>query len=153
MYELGVVFMKNYAPNTCLPLTIALKWFQIWTPEKNDRICSKVNQVIYSSSPISWPSFKPLAQIVFKIACWQVPNFLTPEKFDGICSKVNPVIYSFSPISWPSFKPLAQICFKKHTVFHCKYFVSEFILKKVLSLYIPDKKRNAYSTVCKPITN
>ena len=25
----------------------------------------KFNQVIYSSSPISWPSFKPLAQIVF----------------------------------------------------------------------------------------
>ena len=29
------------------------------------------NQVIYSSSPISWPSFKPLAQIVFEISCWQ----------------------------------------------------------------------------------
>ena len=31
----------------------------------------KFNQVIYSSSPISWPSFKPLAQIVFEIPCWQ----------------------------------------------------------------------------------
>ena len=31
----------------------------------------KFNQVIYSSSPISWPSFKPLAQIVFVISCWQ----------------------------------------------------------------------------------
>ena len=29
------------------------------------------NQVIYSSSPISWPSFKPLAQILFEISCWQ----------------------------------------------------------------------------------
>ena len=28
-------------------------------------------QVIYSSSPISWPSFKPLAQIIFEISCWQ----------------------------------------------------------------------------------
>ena len=28
-------------------------------------------QVIYSSSPISWPSFKPLAQILFEISCWQ----------------------------------------------------------------------------------
>ena len=32
---------------------------------------SKVNQVIYSSSPISWPSFKPLAQTLFGISCWQ----------------------------------------------------------------------------------
>ena len=31
----------------------------------------KFNQIIYSSSPISWPSFKPLAQIVFEISCWQ----------------------------------------------------------------------------------
>ena len=28
-------------------------------------------QVIYSSSPISWPSFKPLAQTLFEISCWQ----------------------------------------------------------------------------------
>ena len=34
-------------------------------------IFSKFNQVIYSSSPISWPSFKSLAQIVFDINCWQ----------------------------------------------------------------------------------
>ena len=25
---------------------------------------------MYSSSPISWPSFKPLAQILFKISSW-----------------------------------------------------------------------------------
>ena len=31
----------------------------------------KFNQVIYSSSPISWPSFKFLAQILFKLSCWQ----------------------------------------------------------------------------------
>ena len=37
-------------------------------------ICSNINQVLYSSSPISWPSFKPLAQIVFEISCWQVKN-------------------------------------------------------------------------------
>ena len=29
------------------------------------------NQVIYSSSPISRPSFKPLAQILFEISSWQ----------------------------------------------------------------------------------
>ena len=34
----------------------------------------KVNQVIYPSSPISWPSFTPLAQMVFEISCWQVLN-------------------------------------------------------------------------------
>ena len=32
------------------------------------------NQVIYSPAPISWPSFKSLAQILFKISCWQ--NFI-----------------------------------------------------------------------------
>ena len=31
----------------------------------------KFNHVIYSSSPISWPSCKPLAQILFEISCWQ----------------------------------------------------------------------------------
>ena len=46
----------------------------------------KFNKVIYSSFPISWSSFKPLAQICFEISCWQVkkcPNFqrsTTPEK-------------------------------------------------------------------------
>ena len=29
------------------------------------------NQIIYSSSPISWPNFKPLAQILFETSCWQ----------------------------------------------------------------------------------
>ena len=37
---------------------------------------SKFNQVINLSSPISWPSFKLLAQIVFNISCWQVYNVL-----------------------------------------------------------------------------
>ena len=44
------------------------------TPEKTDGIHSKVNQVIYSSSSISWPSFRPLAQILFEKSCWQVWN-------------------------------------------------------------------------------
>ena len=35
------------------------------------RICSKVNQVIYSSIPIYSPGFKALASIVFEIFCWQ----------------------------------------------------------------------------------
>ena len=42
------------------------------TQNKLDRICSKVNQVICSSYPFNWPSFMPLAQIVFEISCWQV---------------------------------------------------------------------------------
>ena len=41
------------------------------TPEKIDRIHSKINQIIYSSSSIKCPSFKPLAQILFEISCWQ----------------------------------------------------------------------------------
>ena len=44
-------------------------------PENFDGICSKVNQVIYSSSPISLPSFKPIVQILSrypadKISFW-----------------------------------------------------------------------------------
>ena len=38
---------------------------------KNDGICLKVNQAIYSSSRIGWPSFKPHTRIVFKISCRQ----------------------------------------------------------------------------------
>ena len=39
------------------------------TPVKFNGFFSKVNQVIYSSSPISLPSFKPLAYILFEISC------------------------------------------------------------------------------------
>ena len=76
------------------------------------------NQVIYSLSPISWLSFKPLAQILFEISCWQIlksPNFqraITPEKYGEVFLNFNQVTYSSSPISWPSFKPLAQILFE-----------------------------------------
>ena len=68
------------------------------TPAKIDRIFQKVNQVNYPSSPMSWPSSKPLAQIVFEISCWQVfevPKFSkghNSEKNDGIRLKVNQVI-------------------------------------------------------------
>ena len=87
------------------------------TPIKFDRMFSKVNQVIYSSSPFSWPSFKLLAYIFrdFLLTSLKCPNFqraMTPEKFDGIYWKVKQVIYSPSPISWPSFKPPAQILFE-----------------------------------------
>ena len=41
------------------------------TPEILDELFLKFNQVIYSSSPISWLCFKPLAQKLFEIACWQ----------------------------------------------------------------------------------
>ena len=83
----------------------------------------KFNQVIYSSSPISWQSFKPLAQILFEISCWKdfilifskYANFqraITPEKWEEFFQNFNQVIYSSSLISWPSFKPLAQILFE-----------------------------------------
>ena len=74
----------------------------------------KVNQVFYPTSPISWPSFKTLAQTAFEVLAESLkcPNFqraITLEKFDRIYSKVNQVICSSSPISWPSLKLLAQI--------------------------------------------
>ena len=49
------------------------------TPKKLNGICSKVNQVIYSSSPISCPSFKHVAQyqsryLIHKISFWFFSN-------------------------------------------------------------------------------
>ena len=41
---------------------------------KIDEIHWTVNQVIYSSSSISWPTFRPLSQILFEKSCWQVWN-------------------------------------------------------------------------------
>ena len=38
---------------------------------QNSVILSKVNQVIYSSAPISIPNMKALAQILFEIPCTQ----------------------------------------------------------------------------------
>ena len=112
--KLELAFVKHYAHTICLPLNMA-KLVTCQNSINFFGICSKVNQVIYSSSLISWPSYTPLVQIVFMISCWQVKNakiFKGPQlwnKFDWICSKVNQVIYSSSPISWQHFKPLAQI--------------------------------------------
>ena len=78
----------------------------------------KFNQVIYLSSPISWPSFKPLALTVFEIFYWQVktPKFSKGHNTGKIRwflkKKINQVIYTSSPINWPSFKSLAQILFE-----------------------------------------
>ena len=69
--------------------------------------------VTYSSSPISWASFKILRGILLtSLKYTNIQRAITPEKNDGIHSKVNQVIYSSSPISWPSFKTLAQILFE-----------------------------------------
>ena len=67
-------FIKHYAPNS-LPLTVKshhVLFQRSITPEKYDDFFKTFNQVIYSSSPISWASLKPLAQIVSKLTCWQV---------------------------------------------------------------------------------
>ena len=53
-------------------LLISLKCLYFQRAIPPEKLHSKVNQVIYSSSPISWPSFKPLDQIVFEMSCWQV---------------------------------------------------------------------------------
>ena len=44
------------------------------TLQKIDGIHSKINQVTYSYSSISWPSFSPLAQIRLEKSCWQIWN-------------------------------------------------------------------------------
>ena len=50
-------------------------WAEIWAFGSGELIrwIFLFNQVIYSSSPISWPSFKPLQvpQILSEISCWQ----------------------------------------------------------------------------------
>ena len=73
--------------------------------ERIDRICSKVNQVIYSSHPMSWPNFKPLAQIVFldNLADkFKMPKFSKGHNSGNIWTifppKFNQVIYFSSPI-------------------------------------------------------
>ena len=84
---------------------------------KKDVFFLKFNQVIYSSSHISWPSFKPLAKIVLRNIA---DKFKMPKVSKGhnsgkrrwILKKFIQVIYSSSPISWPSFKPLPQILFE-----------------------------------------
>ena len=72
------VFTKHYAPqnmrapNNCLEIIPNLQR----AINQNHEICSKLNQVICSSSPISWPSFKPLAQTVFSKSCkFEMPKF------------------------------------------------------------------------------
>ena len=76
--ELELVFIKHYAPNS-LHLTVNshhvlfVKMLAKFSKGNNSsKNISKFDQVIYSSSPISWPSFKPLAQIVSEISYWQV---------------------------------------------------------------------------------
>ena len=90
-YQLELVFIKHDAPNN-LPLTVNnhhvlfvkrllflcfIIFLQKFSKGHNSGkqqwiVLKKFNQVIYSSSPISWPSFKPIPQIVSKISCWQV---------------------------------------------------------------------------------
>ena len=53
---LAPVFVKHNAPNICLPLNMT-KFIMCQNSTNCFGICSKVNQIIYSSSLISWPSF------------------------------------------------------------------------------------------------
>lgn len=80
---------------------------------KNNLKEFKINNLIYPSIAIHWPSFMSLAQTLFEIPCWEVQwqNFqraTTPK--DGICSKVNQYTYSsfLILISWQSLKPLSK---------------------------------------------
>ena len=60
------------------------KFAKGYNPRKNDRICSKVNQVIYLSSPVSWQSFKSLAHNYIVVGMSHCPNL----QIDRICSKL-----------------------------------------------------------------
>ena len=81
--------------------------------------------VTYSSSPISWASFKILRGILLtSLKYTNIQRAITPEKNDGIHSKVNQAIYSSSPISWPKFQDSSSNTFRDIllTRFHSDFF-------------------------------
>ena len=114
LIKLGPVFVKHYAPNICLPLNMP-KVAKCCKSTIRFGLCSKFNQVIYSSSPISWqtPSSNTFREILLtiRLKCPNLQRAITPKNLKYF-KKVNQVIYSSSPIGWPRFKSLAQIVFE-----------------------------------------
>ena len=115
LWKAYTILLSNVGENVVIRFYIVIKWRQwkaFWNysplrlqiltcstallllniiKKKCDIICSNANiQVICSSYPISWPSFKPLAQIVFRdilltiSECSNLQRAITPVKFDGI---------------------------------------------------------------------
>ena len=64
-----ILFSSNSFRDTLLTSLKCTNLQRAISPENVNRICSRDNQVIYSSSFISWPSSKTLAQT--EISCWQ----------------------------------------------------------------------------------
>ena len=71
-----------------------------WKYEYKMRVLHFISR---TTSPISRPSFKPLAQILLTRLKCPFQRAITHEKFDKTCSKVSQVICSSYSISWPSF--------------------------------------------------
>ena len=61
------MFVKHYAPNTCLPLNMA-KFRQCRISTKIIGLCRKVKQVIYSSSPFQTASSHPADKVEMPFA-------------------------------------------------------------------------------------
>ena len=106
------------AKTICLPtlrggdiisLTL-ITWMVLWNNKQYNfwSACSCILESLIYKFPISWPSFKPKAQLLLT----NLQRAINPDKCDRICLKDNQVIYSSSPISWLCFKPLAQIISK-----------------------------------------
>ena len=120
---LKMAFAKEIIPETILKCKIL------------QRAITKFNQVIYSSSPISSPSFNPLAEIAFEKPCWQV---------DGIYSKVDQVIYSLSlPYQLTKFQDPSSNNFRKILLTSLKCSN----LQRVISFVTPEKCDGIYSKV------
>ena len=93
---------------------------------KVDRIRSKVNQVIYSSSSISWPSLKPPSSNTFlryladKISFWSFQKGITPERETTRTRRT----YGFAIFPWGihirNFKTLACMV---HKIWHASKHV------------------------------
>ena len=64
------------------------------TPYKSTEFVAKVSQFIYTSSSISWPNFKSLAQMADNFNMPKFSKDHNSEKVNRISPKVNQFIYS-----------------------------------------------------------
>ena len=95
---------------------------------KNLQNSFKSYQVIYSSSSISWPIFKSLAQILFKILSWQdfmliFQRGITPEReITQTTKKYVSAVFPWGIHTW-NFKTLACMI---HKIWHASDFILIF---------------------------
>ena len=103
----------------------------------------KLNQVIYSSSPISWPSFKSLAQILFEISCWQdfiliFSNGHNSRKVDNSDKKkkYGGAIFPLEIHLW-NFKTLACTV---HKIWHASFWFFQRVITPEREITLTTKK-------------